>query len=95
MGDRGYTGLEKLCPTLELIVPRMRPKGGALSEEDRELNHQISKVHITVENVVCKIKKFRICREFYRNDTGRHGMFWGCVAGLVNLRTLNRSPELA
>jgi len=27
-----------------------------------------------VENVVCKLKKFRVCREFYRNDPGRHGL---------------------
>lgn len=94
-GDRGYTGLDKLCPGHEVIVPRMRPKGGVLSPEDRELNHQISKVRITVENVVCKLKKFRVCREFYRNDPGRHGQFWGCVAGLVNLRTVNRSPQFA
>lgn len=94
-GDRGYTGLEKLCPRHEVIVPKMRPKGGELSEEDQALNRQISKVRITVENVLCKLKKFRICREFYRNETRRHGQFWGCVAGLVNLRLLSRTPQIA
>ena len=72
-----------------------RSKGGKLSAEERELNHQIAKVRITVENVVCKLKKFRVCKEFYRNDTRRHGLFWGCVAGLVNLRTVNRAPQFA
>ncbi|AFD27544.1 Transposase, IS4 (plasmid) [Deinococcus gobiensis I-0] len=93
--DRGYTGVDKLCPQHEVIVLHMRPKGGMLSPEDRELNHQIAKVRITVENVVCKLKKFRICREFYRNDTRRHGLFWDCVAGVVNLRTVNRAPQFA
>ncbi|GAA5438241.1 hypothetical protein Daqu01_03386 [Deinococcus aquaticus] len=60
--DRGYTALDKLCPQHEVIVPRMRPKGGTISPEDRALNHQISKVRITVENVVCKLKKFRLRR---------------------------------
>ena len=73
----------------------MRPKGGRLSPDDRELNHQISKVRITVENVVCKIKKFRAGRKFYRNDPRYHGQFWGGVAGLVNLRTVNRTPQFA
>ena len=91
----GRPGLDKLCPQHEVIVPRMRPKGGMQSPEDRELNHQIAKVRITVENVVCKLKKFRVCREFYRNDTRRHGLFWGYVAGLVNLRTVNRAPQFA
>ena len=94
-GDRGDTGADKLCPQHEVIVLRMPPKGSTLSPEDRALNHQIAKVRITVENVVCKLKKFRICREFYRNDTRRHGLFWGCVAGLVNLRTVNRAPQFA
>lgn len=94
-GDRGYTGLDKLCPEHEVITPHMRPRGGTLSEERRDLNHHISKVRITVENVVCKIKKFRICREFYRNELRHHGSFWGCVAGLVNLRTLGRAPQFA
>ncbi|AFD27386.1 Transposase, IS4 (plasmid) [Deinococcus gobiensis I-0] len=73
----------------------MRPKGGRLSPDDRDLNHQISKVRITVEDVVCKIKKFRVCREFYRNDPRHYGQFWGGVAGLVNLRTVNRTPQFA
>ncbi|WP_295815140.1 transposase family protein [uncultured Deinococcus sp.] len=94
-GNRGYTGLDNLCPEHEVITPQMRPRGGTLSEEQRELNHHISKVGITVENVVCKIKKFRICREFYRNELRHHGQFWGCVAGLVNLRTLGRAPQFA
>ncbi len=72
--DRGYTGLDKLCPDHEVIVARMRSKGGTLSLEEREPTHHISKVRLTVENVVCKLKKFRICREFYRNDIRRHGL---------------------
>lgn len=94
-GDRGDTGLDNLCPQHEGILPRMRPRGSRLNPDDRELNHQISKVRITVKNVVCKIKKFRICREFYRNAPHHHGQFWGCVAGLVNLRTVNRTPQFA
>jgi len=94
-GDRGYTGLEKLCPRHEVVVPVKRPKGGTLSGEDRELNRQISKVRIAVENALCRVKKFRVCREFYRNHPQRHGLFWGCVTGLVNLRHSNRTPQFA
>ena len=55
-GDRGYTSLDKFCPQHEVIVPRIRPKGGRLSQDDRGLNYQMSKVRITVENIVCKMK---------------------------------------
>lgn len=85
-GDRGYTGIRKIYPERETIVPAKRPKKGELSDEQRELNRLISKVRITAENAISRIKKFRACREFFRNQPSRHGVIWGCVAGLVNLR---------
>ncbi|WP_264778887.1 transposase [Deinococcus aetherius] len=89
-GDRGYTGLEKVYPERETIVPAKRPKKGELSLEQRELNRLISKVRITAENVINRMKKFRACKEFFRNEPKRHGVIWGCVAGLVNLRWQRR-----
>lgn len=89
-GDRGYTGLEKVYPDRETIVPAKRPKKGQLSDEQREMNRLISKVRITAENVINRIKKFRACKEFFRNRPARHGVIWGCVAGLVNLRWQRR-----
>lgn len=89
-GDRGSTGLEKVYPERETIVPAKRPKKGKLSGEQRELNRLISKVRITAENVINRIKKFRACKEFFRNQPARHGVIWGCVAGLVNLRWQRR-----
>ncbi|ABF43883.1 Transposase (plasmid) [Deinococcus geothermalis DSM 11300] len=77
-------------PERETIVPAKRPKNGQLSEEQRELNRLISKVRITAENVINRIKKFRACKEFFRNQPSRHGVIWGCVAGLVNLRWQRR-----
>ncbi|GGM17248.1 hypothetical protein GCM10010841_26850 [Deinococcus aerophilus] len=88
-------GLDRLCPEHEVIVPRMRPRGNRSSSKDRDLNQQFSTMRIAVENMVCNMGKLRICREFYRNDTRRYGRFWGCVVGLVNFRTVNRSPQLA
>lgn len=84
--------MDKLCPEHEVVVPRMRPKGGPLNPENWKLDHEMSKVCITVKNVVCRIK---ICREFYRNDIQRRGLFWRCVVRLVSLRTLNRALKFA
>ncbi|PTA66309.1 transposase family protein [Deinococcus arcticus] len=89
-GDRGYTGLEKVYPGREIIVPAKRPRKGQLSDEQRELNRLISKVRITAENGINRMKKFRACKAFFRNQTARHGVIWGCVAGLVNLRWQRR-----
>lgn len=89
-GDRGYTGMQKVYPERETIVPAKRPKKGELSQEQRELNRLISKVRITAENAINRQGKFRACREFFRNQPARHGIIWGCVAGLVNLRWQRR-----
>ena len=61
-------------------------KRGELSDEQRELNRLISKVRITAENAINRQGKFRACKEFFRNHPAHHGVIWGCVAGLVNLR---------
>ena len=89
-GDRGYNGLDALYPRREVVVPAKKPKGGKLTAEERETNRLISKVRIVVENAVCRVKKFRACGEFFRNQTERHGVMWGCAAGLVNLRLLDQ-----
>ena len=68
------------------IFPSKRPDCRDTHREQRELNRLISKVRITAENVINRIKKFRACKEFFWNQPSRHGLIWGCVAGLVNLR---------
>ncbi|GGL78771.1 hypothetical protein GCM10010840_15780 [Deinococcus aerolatus] len=93
-GDRGYTGIGKVYPEWETSVPAKRPKKGELSDEQRELNRLISKVRITAENTISRVKKFRACREFFRNKPSKHGVIWGCVAGLVNLRWRARQPTV-
>lgn len=89
-GNRGSTGLQKVHPDRETIVPTKRPKRGELSQEQRELNRLISRVRITAKNVINRSEKFRACKEFFRNQPARHGVIWGCVAGLVNLRWQRR-----
>ena len=71
-------------------MPDKKPRKGVLTDEDREMNRLIAKVRIAVENVLCQVRKFRACGGFFRTPFARHGVMWGCVAGLVNLRTLDR-----
>lgn len=84
MGERGYTGLEKVYPDRDTPVPARRPKKGGLSQEQPE--RLISKVWLTAESAINRIEKFRACQEFFRNRPARHGVIRGCRAGLVNLR---------
>lgn len=85
-GDKAYEGMGKVYARHSFITPAKRPKGGVLSEEERETNRLISKVRIIVENAINRVRKYRVTREFYRGRDERHGLIWGVVGGLVNLR---------
>ena len=95
IGDKGYVGMDKVYPEYEVITPKMKPKGGQLSEEERELNRLVAKARIEVENAICRVKKYRACGDFYRGPVAQHGVMWGVVSGLVNLRLLDRLAQEA
>lgn len=93
--DAGYVGMDKIYPEFEVVTPFKRKKGQDLSEDEREFNHQVSKVRIVVENVICRLKVFRALGDFFRNPDSSHGLIAGVVSGLVNLRTINRLAVVA
>ncbi len=89
-GDSAYEGMGKVYTELEVVTPKKKPKGGKLTDEQRELNRQISKVRIAVENSIRRVKTFKISRDYFRNPVSAHGQLLGVVSGLVNMRLLNR-----
>jgi DDE superfamily endonuclease/Helix-turn-helix of DDE superfamily endonuclease len=93
--DTGYVGMEKIYPEFEVAVPIKKPKGGTLTDEQKEFNRQVSKVRIVVENTLCRVKTFRVLKDFFRNPDSSHGQLAGVVSGLVNLRMLNRMAVAA
>jgi DDE superfamily endonuclease len=88
--DTGYVGMDQVYPEFEVVVGFKKPKGGDLMVEERVFNHQVSKIRIVVENVICQTKKFGVLKGFFRNPDSSHGLMAGVVSGLVNLRTINR-----
>lgn len=89
-GDSAYEGMGQVYTELEVVTPHKKPRGGALTDEQRELNRQISKVRIAVENSIRRVKTFKVARDYFRNPVSSHGQLLGVVSGLVNLRMMNR-----
>lgn len=87
-GDKGYEGMHKVYVRHSFVTPQKRPKGGRLTVEERETNRLISKVRLIAENAINRLRKFRVTREFYRGQDRKHGLYWGVVGGLVNLRRM-------
>jgi hypothetical protein len=90
IGDSAFAAMDAVYPELEVVTPTKKPKGGALTAEEREVNRLVSKARIVVENVICWVKTFRVCSDFFRNAVSCHGLLAGVVSGLVNLRTMGR-----
>lgn len=82
LADSGYQGLKKLHYNSEL--PKRNSKKNPLTEEDKKRNHEISSERVLVENIIRRIKIFRIMAEKYRNRRKRFTLRLSLIAGILN-----------
>ncbi len=69
---------------LRLWVESAHSKKAPLDQLDKDLNHVISSERVLVENVIRKVKIFRIMGERYRNRRKRFGLRLMLIAGIIN-----------
>lgn len=69
----------------KLHTPHKKPKGGALTQDQREENRRLSQARIHVEHGIRRIKAWRILREDYRLAVGLFARVAHAVVGLVQL----------
>ena len=81
-GDLGFVGIKGMQ------TPHKKPKGGALTDEQKEENRVFSSTRVRVEHSIRRIKAYRIVRDEYRLATGLFSMVASCVVGLVQLTRL-------
>lgn len=67
--DLAYLGIEKDFPELTTIMPKKKPKGRELTEEEKARNKQISSIRVKVEHAIGGIKRFRIVSDTFRNKS--------------------------
>jgi hypothetical protein len=77
-GDTAYIGTP-------LETPIRKPRGGELTEGQKERNRKVSRRRIVAEHGIGKMKVWRIASERYRNANRRHTLIMKNVAGLHNL----------
>ena len=65
--DLGFQGVEKQFPKLTSILPKKKPKGKELTEDDKERNKEKSRIRILVENAIGGVKRLRIVSDIFRN----------------------------
>jgi hypothetical protein len=86
--DLGYLGIEKDYPTIKSVLPIRKKKNNLLSNDDVKYNKNHSRLRITVEHTICKIKKFGIMGTKFRNKLRRYNNISDIISGLLNHRVM-------
>jgi hypothetical protein len=80
--DGGYQGIAEIHRNSE--IPKRKPKGSELTEEEKSENKRISHERILIENINSKIKVFKIMANKYRNRRKRHSLRATLICGIIN-----------
>jgi hypothetical protein len=83
LADSGYLGLSKIHANSQ--IPAKRSKLHPLTEEQKASNQQLSHERVLVENVIRRLKIFRILSERYRNRRKRFSLRFNLIAAIYNL----------
>src|SRR3954451_9523200 len=65
--DLGYLGVETDFPEQLSALPYKKKRNYELSAEEKEYNKMHSKKRIVIEHTICKLKKYKIMRDTFRN----------------------------
>ncbi len=63
--DLGFLGLQKEYDNIEM--PHKKPRGGSLSQEQKQENREKSSRRVRCENAFAGVKRYRIVSDIYRN----------------------------
>jgi len=80
--DSGYQGMQKKHS--KVLLPKKKSKLYKLTKDDRRANRELSKKRIKVENVIRRLKIFRILGERYRHRRKRLGLRFNLLSGIYN-----------
>jgi DDE superfamily endonuclease/Helix-turn-helix of DDE superfamily endonuclease len=87
--DLGYLGAEKDFPGQLSSIPNRKKRNLKLSQEEMESNKSHSKKRIMIEHTICRLKKYRIFADVFRNKLRRkYNQVSDIVSGLVNHRIM-------
>ena len=88
--DLGYLGVGKDFPDLKSSMPNKKKRKQDLSQEEKECNQNHSRKRIVIEHTICRLKKYRIMSDIFRNRLRKYNRVSDIVSGLVNYRIMNR-----
>ncbi len=81
--DTGYQGLQKL--DANSLLPKKKTKKQPLSKQEKKANNELASQRVVNENVIGRLKRFKIISDRYRNRRKRFGLRFNLIAGIYNL----------
>jgi len=88
--SKKFVGIEKDFPWLNVIMPKKKPKGGELTQEEKHLNKLISGIGVKVEHAIGGVKRFGIVSNIFRNKIdGFDDKVMEILCGLWNYHLLS------
>ena len=82
LADSGYLGLDKIHENCQ--IPAKNSKLHQLTKEQKKYNRALSRKRILIENIIRKLKIFRILSERYRNRRKRFGLRFNLISAIYN-----------
>ncbi|HXT84882.1 MAG TPA: transposase family protein [Verrucomicrobiae bacterium] len=87
--DLGYLGVETDFPEQISSIPNRKQRNPEMSHEEKEYNKSHVKKRIVIEHTICRLKKYRIMSDVFRNKLRKYNRISDIVTGLVNYRIMN------
>jgi hypothetical protein len=87
--DLGYYGVEKDFPDVKVVLPIKKKHNIKLTKKEKRYNKKHSRQRVIVEHTICRVKKFGIMGNKYRNRLKRYDGMSDIVYGLVNYRIIH------
>jgi len=87
--DTGYQGLQKLHAYTQL--PKKKTRRNPLTCNDKKNNRELASKRVLNENVIGKLKRFKIIADRYRNRRKRFALRFNLIAAIYNLEIENRT----
>jgi hypothetical protein len=87
--DLGYLGVETDFLEQLSSIPNRKKRNLELSVEEKEFNKNHSRKRIVIEHTICRMKKYMIMSQIFRNRLRKYNRVSDIVSGLVNYRIMN------
>lgn len=87
--DLGFLGIDKDYKNQKSSLPIKKEKGRELTIQEKEYNKSHSAKRIVIEHAICRLKKYRIMNDTFRNRLRKYDKVSDIVSGLVNYRIMN------